>query len=188
VTNTTPEPISFIRKIKCLSKLADRVSVYTSVLDIGCGKGEFLRALSCPVKVGVDICQGALETAHTNCVANSTPPVFVQADLSELEIMFRPKSFDAVVGLDIVEHFEAEAAKRLLFTGELLAKKFVAWLIPIGDNPQADDPWDMDNAVYNTHRSTWWPEDLRKLGYTVLERRPFNRRRGIDAMLCTKGL
>lgn len=72
------------------------------VLESGCGKAPFVEALATPdnVVIGVDLAERALVQAHHR---NGELRLAV-ADVSQLP--FAAGSFDAVVSLGVVEHFE----------------------------------------------------------------------------------
>lgn len=73
-----------------------------AVLDVGCGDGCILRALSPRVgrAVGVDISEAALEVARSSSGADIE---FVQGDAEE-GLPFDSDSFDVVFSGDVIEH------------------------------------------------------------------------------------
>ncbi len=65
-----------------------------------------------------------------------------QADVRELP--YRDRSFDAVVALDVVEHFEKPDALRMLLELERVSRSLVVVVTPSGFVPQPpteDEPW-----------------------------------------------
>ncbi len=138
-------------------------STYNSVLDIGCGRGGFIKSVSSSVRFGVDACEKAIY--RCNCKNNGVK--FICLDLNNIETEFSPKSVDCITGFDIVEHLEKNSAIKLLEKCEIIAKKIILLFVPIGIHPQNKDPWGMDNDYHQTHKSTWYVEDLENLGYEV---------------------
>jgi glycosyltransferase involved in cell wall biosynthesis len=142
------------------------VSQYDSVLELGCGKGKFTELIRGPACVAVDICQKALDCAREQ-VRDNPLVRFQRMDIRDIEKRFEQKSFDCVVGTDVIEHFEFSEALRILTAAEKIARKSVLWFIPTGEHPQTDDPWGYGNEEFNTHRSTWYPSNMEQLGYTI---------------------
>jgi SAM-dependent methyltransferase len=81
------------------------------VLELGCGRGEALRA--CAERgasaVGIDYSRDAVELSHTTCGENA---LVLQADATELP--FRAGSFRKVFLGDVLEHLTKGQAERML--------------------------------------------------------------------------
>jgi len=90
----------------------------------------------------------------------STYSALVNSDIHALP--FGPQSFDAVVALDVIEHFQREDGFRLLDAMERTARRRVVVYTPNGFVPQAagDNPW-------QEHRSGWTVDDFMTRGYLV---------------------
>jgi SAM-dependent methyltransferase len=142
-----------------------------SVLDVGCGEASPLATVGAGgFTVGVDLAWPALAAAR----ARGTHTALVRGDAAAVARFFRPRSFDAVVALDVVEHLEAGAARALLAALEGLARRRVVVFTPNGFVPQPatpENPW-------QAHRSGFGTGDLRALGYRV---------RGIHGLGCLCG-
>lgn len=131
-----------------------------SALDVGCGPASPLRAAGFPgLLVGVDVSSSTLRAAR---VADPGA-MLVRADAATAGRLFRPRSFDAVVALDLIEHLEREPAFALIAALERLARRRVVLFTPNGWVPQPPAP---DNP-YQEHRSGFTVDDLRALGYRV---------------------
>jgi len=158
---------------------------YTSLLDVGCGRGQFIRWQGAiPVRVGIDVCKDALKFAASKDVDHGV--VFVQHNLIKLEELFPYPAFEAVIGIDIIEHFDKDQGVELVKSCERIAQKCVLFFVPVGDHPQENcDPWGYGNEYYNAHRSTWYPEDMERLGYEVWHWPQWHKDKGA-AMWCQK--
>ncbi len=102
-----------------------------SVLEIGCGEGGVLAQLdTVATRVGVDWSEERLATAR----ARELPGVeFRQGDITQLDAMFTPEQFDAVVIFDVLEHFEKEMSWKVLEMAEVIASRFVIVWGPLGE-------------------------------------------------------
>lgn len=131
-----------------------------SVLDVGCGSGSPLAALGLPgLTIGVDISAADLEIARRA----RTHAQLVRADVARLADLVRPQSVDAVVCLDVIEHFERAEAERLLAILERIARRRVVVFTPNGFVPQ---PGTAENP-YQEHRCGFRAAELRARGYAV---------------------
>jgi len=131
-----------------------------SVLDVGCGASSPLAALDLSAfRVGVDVSApdlAAARRAHTH-------DQLVRADVASLDTLVRPRSVDAVVALDVIEHFERERALALLDALEGIARRRVVVLTPNGFVPQPGTP----ENPWQEHRSGFTAADLAERGYRV---------------------
>ncbi|MES2200698.1 MAG: class I SAM-dependent methyltransferase [candidate division FCPU426 bacterium] len=129
-----------------------------SVLDLGCGSNSRLQFVPGPErKVGVDAFQPSLDKAMAKGIYHEVHCM----PLDQIELP--EKSFDAVIALDLVEHFEKPEGLAFISKMESLAKKKVLIFTPNGFLPQApyeDNPW-------QEHKSGWDTAELRALGYQV---------------------
>ena len=163
------------------------VNTYSSVLEIGCGTGQFLQATSCPVKVCIE---GCVDLVHANLENFNRSNIKVYTmDILDMDKKFVIGTFDCVMAIDIIEHFEMEDALHVLKMCEEVAKHAVLCFIPVGNHPQNHDPRGYDNPL-NDHKSTWYPENMEALGYTVFFDPDFHHEPGKDsgAMLAYKFL
>ena len=136
-----------------------------SVLDVACGLSLKSKYIPAQIRVGVDIYD-----EYFKHIESEVPYVTVKYDVRKLSEIFVPKSFDLVIGCDIIEHLEKEEGYELLKQCEEIARKAV-----ISENPRGHVPQDIDILGYGghhwqTHRSAWQPEEFEELGYKVLVR------------------
>lgn len=129
-----------------------------SVLDVGCGSDsplQFVHGLG--RRVGVDAFEPSIRASRERGLHDE----YLQMDLGALDIP--PKSFDAVVLLDLIEHFEKPEGLAFLRKLEAIAVRKVLVFTPNGFLPQPpyeDNPWQL-------HRSGWDAPEFRALGYRV---------------------
>ena len=131
-----------------------------SILDLACGiscKSQYLKA---NIKIGVDIYRPYLEKARSDYNG-----VLVNYDITHIEDLFLPKSFDVILLLDVVEHLAKNVAFNLITKCEKIAKKAVIIETPKGYVPQNIDIWGLGGDYYQTHRSEWYPLDFEQIKY-----------------------
>lgn len=141
------------------------------VLDVGCGKGDVMRALALSSKqivfsVGVDIYLSYIE----ECKKHRSHTQLVLADAQKLP--FRDKSFETVLCVEVIEHLEKEAGKELIRSLEQIAQKQVIITTPVGFVETKGEclcPFDgtYSPIPYQFHKSGWQPWEFKELGYQV---------------------
>jgi hypothetical protein len=151
-------PYLYGTAINTVVRLLDRQG--RSLLDVGGGQGEPMAILnkkhSFRLTVNADVHLTQLEESqkmgthdqHVLCGGQRLP--------------FQRKSFDIVLCLETIEHLEKEDGFSLLSNLEEIARKQVILSMPVGEKIPSegrDPPW--------RHSSSWYPADLRKLGYEV---------------------
>jgi SAM-dependent methyltransferase len=127
------------------------------VLDVGCSDGRGSEVLSRSGAHGVDIYRPALEVARA---AERRSPV-TQSDVRALP--FVDRSFDVVVALDVIEHFEKRDALKVLLEMERVARSMVVVVTPRGFVSQpgtAEEPW-------QEHKCGFDAAELADLGFGV---------------------
>ena len=145
-------------------KLVQLASQHRSVLDIGCGDGHVIKQVKAEERFGIDVCAKAITKAkrHNNGVK------YYCFDLMRVVEGFQAlPRVDCIVGMDIVEHLWVADAKKLLGVCERACAKCLIFFIPVGHHPQTTDDRGFGNDFFQTHRSTWYPEDMESLGYEV---------------------
>jgi hypothetical protein len=131
-----------------------------SMLDVGCGRWSPTATVGYRgFSIGLDVCWEDLHAAHRA----GSHRAFVCARADQLRSLFRPRSVDAVVALDVVEHLEADAARALVAAMEDVARTRVVVFTPNGFVPQ---PPTAANP-HQEHRSGFTVRDMQALGYSV---------------------
>jgi 2-polyprenyl-3-methyl-5-hydroxy-6-metoxy-1,4-benzoquinol methylase len=79
-----------------------------SILDLGCGKSSVVKFVNATYKVGVDLFKPYIKESRKNKIHHE----YVLGDITKLEI--KPKSFDAVIALDVIEHLNKKDGLNLI--------------------------------------------------------------------------
>src|SRR5262245_61389767 len=103
-----------------------------SVLDVGCGARSPLGSVGFSgFCIGLDLSWPTLSAAR----AYGHHSALVRADAASVDRVFRPRSVDAVVALDVIEHLERDAAIGLITALERVARRRVVIFTPNGYVP-----------------------------------------------------
>jgi ubiquinone/menaquinone biosynthesis C-methylase UbiE len=130
----------------------------STVLDLGCGRNSPIQYVKQPIfSVGVEIFEPYLQESKKKRIHDE----YIRADIRKLE--FKPKTFDAVLCLKVIEHLTKEEGYELIRKMERWARKKIIITTPNGflwQNGYDDNPLQM-------HKSGWSAEELRELGFKV---------------------
>jgi hypothetical protein len=131
-----------------------------SVIDVGCGPASPLEKVGyAGLAIGLDVSAHELRQAKRL----GFHAALVRADVTTLDRVVRPRSVDAVVALDLIEHLPRDRALRLLDAFERTARRRVVVLTPNGFVSQ---PGTAENP-FQEHVSGFSVGDLRARGYRV---------------------
>ena len=128
-----------------------------TVVDVGCGSGSRSAPWALGRAIGVDVHLPSVQQTQRERTRRGA----ICASLRSLPIADR--AVDAVVALDVIEHFGKVEAIALLSEFERVARRAIVLLTPNGFLPQ---PGTADNP-FMEHRSGWSASDLTRLGYSV---------------------
>jgi 2-polyprenyl-3-methyl-5-hydroxy-6-metoxy-1,4-benzoquinol methylase len=138
--------------------LKENLTDCRTILDLGCGRSSPIEALSKNVySVGVEIFKPAILQSKEKRIHND----YILAEMNNL--CFRPKSFDAVLALDVLEHLKKAEGLHLIKNMEKIARNKVVIFTPNGFVPQAK----YDKNVFQIHLSGWTVNELKRMGYKV---------------------
>jgi hypothetical protein len=118
-----------------------------------------MRTIGVPRIVGIDGYEPSVEKAkrlHTH-------DEMVQGDVRDLSRYFRPKQFDACVGLDVIEHVVKPDGMKMMRDMEKIAAKKVILFTPCGFLQQRHTA----NDDLQEHLSGWEPAEMAGYGYQV---------------------
>ena len=132
-----------------------------TVLDVGCGYPSPIRWFSRKFySVGVDAFEPSIVKSRAEGIHND----YIKANVLEIGAKVKPKSFDCVVALDLIEHLEKEDGFKLLEMMETIARERVVVFTPNGFVPQGE----YDGNAWQIHLSGWSPEEMKKRGYRIV--------------------
>ena len=143
------------------------------VLDLGCGHNSPLQYFNIPFSVGVELSYPYLQESMRRGIHSQ----YFQADIRSIE--FKPKSFDAVVAVEVLEHLTVQEGAELLYKMEQWASKKVVVTTLNGYLEQ--DTY--ENNRLQEHKSGWSVKELRELEFKVFGLQGWKRLRGYKAML-----
>lgn len=142
-----------------------------SVLDVGCGTDSPLaRIKKFFTSHGIDAHKPSILKSKNKRIHDN----YTVGNINNLRSHFKRKSFDAVIALDVIEHFVKKDSYKLINGMEEIAIKKVILLTPNGFYPQDG----YDSNPYQIHKSGWSSKDLQKLGYKVYGLRGIKYLRG----------
>ena len=128
-----------------------------TVLDLGCGYHSPLLICKIPFSVGVELCEPSLQDSRRKGIHSQ----YILADIRQIE--FKPKSFDAVIAVEVLEHLTKQEGAQLLNKMETWARKKVVLTTPNGYMRQGAH----ENNPLQEHKSGWSVAELRKLEFKV---------------------
>lgn len=134
---------------------------FVTILDVGTGTGGPMEIINSKKKfkaTGIDIYMKYLEV----CRAKGIYKKLIEQDVRFLKI--KDKSYDVVICSHVVEHLTKKEGLALIQKLERIAKKRVVIAVPVGHLHQEA----YDDNEHQKHKSQWYPNDLRKMGYIVV--------------------
>ena len=129
------------------------------ILEIGCGPDSPLQYLAGDRHIeGLDVHEPWLQRAKEKGLLKN----YHLANAMEIDRIFKPGQFDAIVALDLIEHLEKQDGHKLIEMMATIASRRVVIFTPNGFVPQHDEtnPW-------NNHRSGWTVDEFEALGFSV---------------------
>lgn len=129
-----------------------------SILDLGCGYKSPLKRLSKNFySVGVELFKPYLLKSKEARIHDD----YILADITKLGV--RPKSFDTVLALDVLEHLTKGDGLNMIKNMEKIASKKAVIFTPNGFLHQPE----YDGNVFQAHQSGWDVKAFRNMGYEV---------------------
>jgi len=142
-----------------------------TLLDLGCGHHSPIQRFNIPFTVGVELFDRSLRESKRKGIHSQ----YIKADIRELE--FKPKSFDAVIAIEVLEHLTKQEGYELLNKMEKWARKKVVVVTPNRYFRQLDY---YDNPLQE-YKSNWSVKELRNIEYKVHGIKGWKRLRGDGA-------
>jgi len=151
-----------------LKYLKKELSDCSSVLDLGCGYNSPIQYCNISFSVGVEMFDSYLAESKKKKIHNE----YIKNNI--LDVDFPPKSFDAVLCLEVLEHLTKEEGIKLINKMEKWAKKKIIITTPNGYLYQDG----YDNNPLQEHKSGWNVDDFKKLGFNVFGINGWKKLRG----------
>jgi predicted TPR repeat methyltransferase len=155
-----PEFKTLLRKafLRFLPRFQKDLADCKTILDLGCGYNSPVQYAVGAHKTGVDMFDAYLHQSKEKAIHNE----YIKEDITKVN--FPPKSFDAVVALDVLEHVSRQEGIALLKKMEMWAKKKVIIHTPNGYLHQEG----YDENPLQEHKSGWIANDFTQKGFTVI--------------------
>lgn len=150
------------KRDRIFDEIEAAIDTPASLLDVGCGSDspvQFLRTRPGHL-VGVDGFMPSIEQSRARGIHDD----YVCIDLANLGNAVEARSYDCVLSIDVIEHFEKEQGLALIRDMEKIARRRVVLLTPNGFLPQEEH----SGNAYQKHRSGWGVEEMRSLGFEVI--------------------
>ncbi len=170
------------RPIKRATKLMQLYHVQ-SILEVGCGKGGILAQFHAPLRIGVDNFEPFLIYAKQTFPG----PIFMKFDVRNLRDIFLEKSFDAVIGFDILEHLSEKDMLDLIQVCEEFARKLVIFFSPLDEKGLEIEPEAVEENPGMAHLTIIRAKIFNDKSYQVFLY-PGYHKNGVTAMLAIKEL
>lgn len=149
------------------------------VLDVACGQYSPLRGVKRTfMSEGIDIYKPYLKISKQRKIHDK----YTYGDIVNLNSYYKDKSFDAVICLDVIEHFTKTDSIKLIKKIEKIAKNKIILMTPNGFYHQDH----LEGNPHEEHKSGWGINDFRKLGYRVRGIRGLKYIRGEHASIIYK--
>lgn len=151
-----------------IEHLKRELSDCNTVLDLGCGYNSSIQHCKVPFSVGVELFEPYLQESKKKGIHNQ----YIKADIRKVE--FKPKSFDAILCSDVLEHLTKEEGYELIIKMEKWSRKKIIIITPNGYLWQDD----YDSNPLQEHKSGWSVEELERLGLNVFGMNGWKKLRG----------
>ncbi len=138
-------------------ELSKELSDCNTVLDLGCGSDSPIQYCNISFSVGVELFESYLQESKKKGIHSE----YIKADITKIE--FKPKSFDAVICVEVLEHLPKEEGYRMIKKMEKWAKKKIIITTPHGYSYQDV----FDNNPLQEHISGWSGDELKNLGFRI---------------------
>lgn len=143
-----------------LTVLQKEIGKSQSVLDVGCGNdspvGHLIKTFT---SEGIDIFPKCLQISQKHHYHDT----YRLGDVRKLNKYYKPKCFDTLVSIDVIEHLTKAESLKMISQMEQVARKKVILMTPRGYVDQGA----YDGNPYQVHHSGWETKELQDLGYRV---------------------
>jgi len=148
--------------------LEQELSGCERVLDLGCGESSPIKyCKNIKYSLGVEIFKPALEKSKAQKIHTE----YLNQKIEDIN--FTPKSFDAVILIEVIEHLPKKMALEIIKKAESWTTKKIIITTPNGFIPQEQ----INQNLFEKHLSGFSVQDMKKLGFRV---------RGLAGLKCLR--
>lgn len=133
-----------------------------TLLDVGCGGNSIVQLFNKRLKesVGIDLFENSIKMAKEKGIHDS----YTKCNVLDIDKYFKPKSFDCVLSVDVIEHLEKNKAIELIRKMEDISKKYIVIQTPNGYLYQGAE----GGNPYQTHKCGFTYDELKKFDYNII--------------------
>lgn len=111
-------------------------------------------------KIGIEIYKPYIDNAkYHDCIK-------IQGSVLEYKELLSGYTLDTALIVDVLEHFDVNIAFNLIQSLKQDFRKILL-MLPVGLHVLTEDVTGFGGHEYQTHRSTWYEQDILKLGFHV---------------------
>ena len=147
-----------------LLELGKELKDCENVLDLGCGSkspiSNFPKTFHAE---GVEIYKPSIEQSKKLRIHDK----YHNMNILDIGKKFKPKSFDCVLALCVIEHLNKNEGSKLIKLMEKISKKKIIVDVPNGYLESDHEHLPEDNP-YQSHKSGWSTNEMKNLGFKVI--------------------
>lgn len=140
-----------------LSWILEHTNGHESVVELGCGHGNYISKVKAKNKIGIDAHFPYLQKAKKGFTK-------IHGNMRNYRDLVDPMFYDCVILIDAIEHLNKEEALELIHNLQHDFKKILIFT-PSGEFPQTEDVFKTGGDYWQTHRSTWFETEFQELGF-----------------------
>jgi hypothetical protein len=142
-------------------ELKKQIGDCKSLLDVGCGSSSPIQYIRFKgYSLGIDGFAPSIKKSKIKHIHSK----YKKMSLQDIHKHIKPKSFECVIALDVIEHFTKKEARELMLKMEKIATKKVIIFTNNGFMHQES----YDGNILQIHKSGWSPKEMSSMGYKVV--------------------
>ncbi len=156
-----------IKRVNLQQWIREKTNGSTTVVELGAMFFEKLKHVSPTVqtKIGIEIWEPYIKSD----VDHFGVPVLqdcikIHGSVLDYKELLKNYEKDTAMIIDVLEHFDKDVAFKFFNDIKKDFKKIIL-MVPAGEFPQTEDHSGFEAHDYQTHRSSWYEEDIIKLGF-----------------------
>ena len=156
-----------IKRVNLQQWIREKTNGSITVVELGAMFFEKLKHVSPTVqtKIGIEIWEPYIKSD----VDHFGVPVLqdcikIHGSVLDYKELLKNYEKDTAMVIDVLEHFDKDVAFKFFNDLKKDFKKIIL-MVPAGEFPQTEDHSGFEANDYQTHRSSWYEEDIIKLGF-----------------------